>query len=317
MSPRASAVDPARLARWCVEHLGSPPEDEIFRSGYLSAVIGLRLADHREVVVKVRPDSPRIAACVEVQRGLFNAGFPCPQPLTGAAPFGDGVATAEAYVPGGAVLPSPDHAARAFAEAFARLIRLAPRPAEVSTLAPAPSWAAWNHAEDGFWPRPEDPDVNLNEVAGPEWIDDAGRRARDRLRAGESEAVIGHCDWLAGNVRWDGDALLVVHDWDSATADSEAVLAGFAAALFSTVSAESLATVEDTERFLVAYCRARGREFSAEELERSWAAGVWTRAYDAKYQHAAGQPITSLSENEARERLRRTGTGSRRPTSPS
>jgi hypothetical protein len=67
-------------------------------------------------------------------------------------------------------------------------------------------------------------------VAGPEWINDAVR-ARDRLRASESEAVIGHCDWLAGNLRWSGDALMVVHDWDSTTADSEAVLVGFAAAL--------------------------------------------------------------------------------------
>jgi hypothetical protein len=243
---------------------------------------------------------------------MFQAGYPCPQPLTGAVSFGEDVATAEAYVPGGAMLPSADHAARAFAEAFARLIRLAPRPAEVSTLDPAPSWAAWNHAEDGLWPYPEDPDVNLNEMAGPEWIDDAGRHARDRLRASESEAVIGHCDWLAGNLRWSEDALLVVHDWDSMTADSEAVLAGFAAALYSTVSVDELATVEDTERFLVAYCHSRGRQFSADELERSWAAGVWTRAYDAKYQHTVGQPITSLSENEARKRLGRSGTGSRR-----
>jgi hypothetical protein len=313
MSPRAYNVDPARLAQWCVEHLGSPPADDIFRSGHLSAVTGLRLADGREVVVKVRPDSPRIAACVEVQRRMFQAGYPCPQPLTGAVSFGGDVATAEAYVPGGAMLPSADHAARVFAEAFARLIRLAPRPAEVPTFDPAPSWAAWNHAEDGLWPYPEDPAVNLNEVAGPEWIDDAGRRARDRLRAGESEAVIGHCDWLAGNLRWSGDALLVVHDWDSITADGEAVLVGFAAALYSTVSADELATVKDTERFLVAYCQARGREFSADELERSWAAGVWTRACDARYQHAVGLPITSLSENEACERLRRSGTGPRRP----
>jgi hypothetical protein len=291
-----------------MEHLGSPPADELFRSGYLSAVVGLRLADGREVVVKVRPASPRIAACVEVQRRLFLAGYPCPRPLTGAACFGGDVATAEAYIPGGAVLPGAGHAAWAFAEAFAWLIRLAPRPAEVSTLDPAPSWAAWNHAGAGLWPCPEDLDVNLNEVAGPEWIDDAGRRARDRLRAGESAAVIGHCDWLASNLRWRGDELLVVHDWDSVTADSEAVLAGFAAALYSAVGAGELATVEDTERFLVAYCHARGREFSADELQRSWAAGVWTRAYDAKYQYTAGQPITSLSENEARERLRRTGT---------
>ena len=59
----------------------------------------------------------------------------------------------------------------------------------------------------------------------------------------------------------------------------------------------------------MAYREAHGRELSADELQRSWAAGVWTRAYDAKYQYAVGQPVVSLSENEARERLRRAGTG--------
>jgi hypothetical protein len=250
-----------------------------------------------------------MAACVEVQRRLFESGYPCPEPLTGAAPFGDGVATAEAYVSGGALLPSADCSAWAFAGAFARLVTLAPRPAEVPALDPPPSWAAWNHAGAGLWPHPEDPDVNLNEVAGPEWIDDTGRRARDRLRAGAPEAVIGHCDWLAANLRWNGDKLLVVHDWDSVTADSEAVLAGFAAALYSTVSVKELATVEETQRFLVAYRDAHGRELSADELERSWAAGAWTRAYDARCQHAAGQPVRSLTENAARERLHRAGIG--------
>ena len=309
MSPAARAVDPDRLARWCAEHLGSPPVAELFRSGHLSAVVGLRLADDREVVVKVRPDSPRLAACVEVQRHLFRAGYPCPEPLTGVTSFDGDVATAETHVPGGEVLPSADRAAPAFAEAFARLIRSAPRPDQVSTVDPAPSWAAWNHAGDGLWPRPEGSDVDLNQVAGAEWIDDAGRRARDLLRAGDFDPVIGHCDWLAGNLRWNGDELLVVHDWDSVIAEREAVLVGFAAALHSTVSADELATVEDTERFLGAYCRARGREFSAEELRLGWAAGVWTRAYDAKYQHAVGGPVTSLSEPAARERLRRAEAG--------
>ncbi|QUQ65383.1 hypothetical protein [Kutzneria sp. CA-103260] len=105
-------------------------------------------------MVKVRPDSPRIAACVDVQRRLFQAGYPCPRPLTGATPFSGAVATAEAYVPSGALLPTADHAALAFAEAFARLIRLAPRLAEVSTLDSAPSWVAWNHDGDGLWPCP-------------------------------------------------------------------------------------------------------------------------------------------------------------------
>jgi hypothetical protein len=307
VSPRVPAVDAAELAAWCTDHLGSAPAAELFRSGHLSAVIGLCLADGREVVVKVRPASPRVAACVEVQRRIFESGYPCPQPLGGPAPFGIGVATAECYVPGGDVLPEPEHATRLSAEAFARLIGLAPAPDEVSSLFPPPSWAWWNHGEAGLWPRPEGGEFDLNEVDGPEWIDRAGGRARDRLRGGAWEPVIGHCDWLADNVRWKGNELLVVHDWDSVVAGSEAVLVGLAAALYSTVSPRVLATVDETDRFVDAYCAARGRAFSADELERSWAAGVWTRAYDAKFQHVAGHPIASLAETEAVARLRCAG----------
>lgn len=306
-SASIAAVDPADLAVWCSEHLGRPPVTELFRSGFLSTVVGLWLADGREVVVKVRPASPRIAACAEVQRRMFAAGFPCPEPLGGPVPFGDGEATAEVYVPGGAEFPAGDCKARRFAEAFALLIRLAPSPDQVPSLAPAPSWAAWNHDEDGLWPRPED-GTDVNAVAGPEWIDRAGQCARDRLRAGASETVIGHCDWLVGNLRWDGERLLVVHDWDSAVADSEAVLAGFAAALYSTVPRAN-ATVAETEAFLDAYCDARGRPFTAGELERAWAAGVWTRVFDAKCEHVAGAPGLSISEDEAGERLARAGIG--------
>jgi hypothetical protein len=217
------------------------------------------------------------------------------------------MATAETYVPGGDVLRASDHGTQLSAEAFARLMGLAPRPAEVSSLDPAPSWAAWNHSEAGLWPRPEGAEVDLNAVDGPEWIDRTASQARDLLRAGGCEAVIGHCDWLADNLRWSGDDLLVVHDWDSVVADSEAVLVGFAAALFSTVSPAELATVQETDRFVHAYCDARARAFSPAELQRSWAAGVWTRAYDAKFQHVTGHPITSLYQAEARARLRRAG----------
>ena len=300
-------ADAASVDAWCTEHLGSAPAAELFRSGHLSAVIGVRLADGREVVVKVRPALPRIAACVEVQRHMFDAGYPCPAPLAGPAPFGNGVATAEACVPGGDGLPNAEHTAQLSAQAFARLIQLAPRPAEVSSLAPAPFWAAWNHGEAELWPRPDGAEVDLNAVDGPDWLDWAAGRARDRLRAGMGEAVVGHCDWLADNVRWQGDELLVVHDWDSAVADTEAVLAGFAAALYSTASSDQPATVEETARFLAAYCDARGRAFSPDEFERAWAAGLWTRASDAKEEHVAGQAIVSLSETQARARLSRAG----------
>jgi hypothetical protein len=307
VSPQAPAVDPAKFAQWCKRQLGSQPAAELFRSGHLSAVIGVRLTDDRTIVVKVRPGSPRLAACLEVQRRLFESGYPCPEPLTDAVPLGDAVANAETYIPGGALLPGSGHSAQAFAEAFARLVMLAPQPAEVPALDPPPPWAAWHQTGPGLWPQPEDLDLDLNQVAGPAWLDEAGRLARDRLRACQGGTIIGHCDWLAGNLRWTGDELLVVHDWDSVAADSEAVLVGFAAALYSAASADSLATVADTELFLDAYDRARGRDLSPDERQRSWAAGVWTRAYDAKCQHAVGAPISLLTESDARERLRRAG----------
>ena len=53
--------------------------------------------------MEVAQASPRIAGCVEVQRRMFESGYPCPEPLGGPASFGIGVATAESYVPGGDV----------------------------------------------------------------------------------------------------------------------------------------------------------------------------------------------------------------------
>jgi hypothetical protein len=100
-----------------------------------------------------------------------------------------------------------------------------------------------------------------------------------------------------------------VHDSDSVACAPEAVLVGFAAALFPPGVEGEPASVQDTERFLASYCHARGRELGADELRQAWAAGLWTRAHDAKYQHAVGQPVTSLSEHDAHERLRRADIG--------
>ena len=297
-------VDAASLATWCELHLGSPAGSELFRTGHLTSVIGTRLADGREVVVRVRPGALRLTACTEVQRRLFDSGYPCPQPLTRPAPLGEHEANAESYIPGGAVLPDSGRAAQPFAAALAQLVHLAPRPEQMPSLAPAPPWAAWNHSQGGLWPWPEDLDVDLNQVDGPGWIDAAGQAARQKLREDQDQAVIGHGDWITDNLRWDGNRLLVAYDWDSLIADSEAIIAGLAAAIYLY---PALATVTETREFLDAYATARGRPFSPGELQRCWAAGVWTRAFDAKQEHAAGQPVTRLTQDEADKRLRRAG----------
>src|SRR5215471_14634024 len=199
-------------------------------------------------------------------------------------------------------LPPADQFAEPFAVALAQLADLAPRLADVPSLAPAPPWTAWNHDEGRLWPCREDQDIDLNQVSGPAWIDAAGQAARQRLQESQDQAVIGHGDWWTENLRWRGNRLLVAYDWDSIIVDSEAVVAGLAAAIYP-----ALATVTETRDFLAAYAAARGRPFSPGELQRCWAAGVWTRAFDAKKEYAAGQPIISLTEGEAGERLHQAG----------
>ncbi len=55
--------------------------------------------------------------------------------------------------------------------------------------------------------------------------------------------MIGHGDWYAGNLRFSGDQLIVAHDWDSVITESEAVLVGFAAALYPVLSVGDEPTV--------------------------------------------------------------------------
>ena len=106
-------VDAASLAAWCEAHLGSPAESELFRAGHLTCVIGTRLADGREVVVRVRAAAPRLTACTEVQRRLSDSGYPYPQQLASPAPLGEHAASARATsragprCPARAAPPSP------------------------------------------------------------------------------------------------------------------------------------------------------------------------------------------------------------------
>jgi len=50
---------PAWLPAWCRDHLGGEPVDVLFQLQQLSTVIGLRMADGTDVVVKARPDDGR------------------------------------------------------------------------------------------------------------------------------------------------------------------------------------------------------------------------------------------------------------------
>lgn len=197
------------LRAWCLEQLGSSPVAEIFRASHLSVVVGLKLADGREVVVKVRPLQHRLFGCFEVQRHLFDSGFPCPEPLLNPTPLGSWCASAERLVAGGYASPPSARDPMPFASPLAQVIRIATPLAAQVDLEPKPSWNRWDHAERGIWPVAEDSERPLNEVVGPAWLDRAGSVARECLATGAGPVVIGHGDWYSENLRFHDHGLLV------------------------------------------------------------------------------------------------------------
>jgi hypothetical protein len=277
-------VPAALLREWCKRWLGAEPDRVLFQAGHLSEVVGLRLRDGTEVVVKARPPDERIAGCVAVQRHLSERGFPCPRPIAGPHPLGNRVATAEALVPGGGPLEHAGDAHERVAELLADLVRLAPPPSRVPSLEPAPPWVGWGHREQGTWPTPDDLDLDLNDHAGPAWIDETAARLRERLARDPAPPVVGHVDWESHNIRWLGGAPHVVDDWDSVAALSEHAMAGAAAAVFAATADGRVvaATIEQTEAFLDAYRSARGVRWGRDDEQVCWAAGLWVMAYNAK-----------------------------------
>jgi len=305
---RRPVVGMDALAVWCRRWLGAPPTAQLFEAGYLSTVRGLRLADGREVVVKVRPHMSRLAGCAAVHRALWTAGFPCPEPLVGLRPLDGYAATAEALVLDAGEPPPDSELAALSAAGLARLVELAPDPGSVPSLAPSPSWTGWDHAGPGLWPVLEDRDADLNAYPQPQWLARVAAAVRNHLRGHAGDPVIGHGDWYPPNLCWQGPQLIAVHDWDSVICQPEPAIAGLAAASFLGIEGPArLASVEDSAAFLDAYQHARGRRWTSRDYAACWAAGLWQRAFDAKTRSLNGDPEAILTRHEAGARLRLAG----------
>ncbi len=299
---------PDWLPVWCLDQLGSEPADVLFQLAQTSMVFGLRLADGSDVVVKARADDGRAMSCVAAQARLAERGFPCARPLTPVAGVGSLAVHAEELRPGGDVLrgDSPDVAVR-YAEVFARLMA---ELADVTIAPPLPNprWVRWDHTDSGVWPAIEFLD-DRDQSAVPAYVIDTAERARVRIVAANLPCVLGHADFEAQNLRWHGRQVWAVHDWDSLAWQPEAALVGAASGAFASAGPPTLAPIESSEAFLVAYQDVRGRLFTAVEQEIAWAAGLWPAAHNARWEALHGDTAVSGAalRAQAAERLRRAG----------
>ena len=293
------------MSAWCADHLGGEPAGLLFQLQQVSMVFGLRLAGGTDVVVKARADDGRAVSCVAVQARLAGRGFPCARPLTPVVGVGSLAVHAEEFRPGGEVLhgDSPDVAAR-YAEVFARLMA---ELADVTVAPPLPNppWVRWDHSDSGVWPvigchaKPD-------HSAVPAYLVDTAMRARGRLLAADLPCVLGHADFEAQNIRWHGREVWTVYDWDSLAWQPEAALVGAASGAFASAGPPTLAPIESSEAFLVAYQDIRGRLFTAVEQEIAWAASLWMAVYNVWEALHGDTPLSDDAlRAQAAERLRR------------
>jgi hypothetical protein len=297
---------PDWLPAWCTDHLADEPVSVLFERRSISAVFGLRLAGGRDVVVKARENDGRATSCVAAQARLAERGFPCARPLTSVVGVGELAVHAEESRPGGEMLrgESPDVAVR-YAAVFARLMAEL-EDVTVAPPLPNPRWARWDHTDSGLWPAISLLD-DRDQSAVPEYVVDTAGRARKRLLAVDLPCVLGHADFEAQNLRWHGEDVWAVHDWDSLAWQPEAALVGAACGMFASVTPPTLAPIESSAAFMAAYQDLRGRRFTAEEQEIAWAASLWPAAHNARWEAVHGDPpeCCDAVRAQAAERLRR------------
>ena len=284
--------DPAAVAAlieaFCDETLGRPVAGILYAPG-VGLVVGLHLADGRDVIIKVHrwnASAARLAATQEVQVELADAGLPVPRPLLGPTPLGRGVATVEEHL-GGTATDGHDPAARTtMAVGLHRLVEAAaPLQADVGrALVLRPDGAP-------MWPEPHSLRFDFEATAdGAEWIDRHFAAAQRRLRPTRGGDQIGHFDWRVQNLAFRDGEIVAIYDWDSLATAPEPVIVGNAAGGFcidwEAADEDPPPTVEEMLAFVADYESARGRLFDADEREALDAANLAMVAYGARCQHS-------------------------------
>ncbi len=281
----------ASIEQFCADHLSPVAEGIFYRSG-VGSVVGVRLNDGRQVVIKVHRWNVSIDRLTDVQRvqeHLADRSVPAPRPIGRPQPLGEGIATVEELRPAMAVDGAARSTLRSIALGLYEFVRAA---ADLVGLVDVGRPLLLRPAGAALWPEPHSVRFDFGATAaGAEWIDELAEAARARLDVTGFPTVIGHFDWRVENLGFDDRGRLVaIYDWDSLGEAPEPVVVGATAAAFCTDwgagSADPLPGLDDMRGFVADYERARGRPFSPVERSLLDAANLFAVAYGARCQHS-------------------------------
>jgi hypothetical protein len=282
-----------RLREICGSTLHSPLAKTLFYRSSVGAVAGLELEDGRRVVVKAHQPSTTHAHLVEVVRLQSIVASElrlAPRVLAGPLPFALGTAVIEELVERGTIRDGHDPAVRsALARSLHDVVECLSPAYEASRLAPS---GLIDIARKALWPKPHSQLFDFDAtIQGAEYIDELAAAARVRMIPA-GRGVIGHGDWRAEHVRFEGNVPTVSFDWDSLHKAREPALVGAAAHMFcadwSKDGHVQAPTLAEARSFVGEYEAARGGRFTSGERALCAASFVYSVAYTCRCGHAAG-----------------------------
>lgn len=301
------------LEEFLLAHFGQRPEGLFYESS-VGIVLGARLAEGLEVVVKVHRwnvNKAKLRAVQRVQRELSARKLPFPCPLMEPTTVGMGIATVDELIIGEVADGHNPDVRRVITAELCRLAKEGRSLGDVTDLGPP---ALLRAPDEALWPVPHSPIFDFESTReGAEWIDELATSARRRLDQRSDEQVVGHFDWRVGNLGFRGNRLVAIYDLDSLALAPEPVIVGNAAAAFSydwSKPGGSPPDISEMRAFVAEYERARGREFDRNERDVLDAANLFHIAYGARCQWSAtslntpgrdpaGSWIASLRERSA------------------
>jgi hypothetical protein len=281
------------LDDFCRAQLDAGIAHALFYRSSIGAVAGVQLHDGRRVVVKAhQPDRSRtrLEEIVRLQNHLAAHGGLAPRVVAGPAPLGRGLALAEELVERGTAPDAHQPAMRrALAVSFHAVIGALDPFVAASSL---PSQLLPASSASRLWPTPHSRLFDFEATrAGAADIDALATAARDRM-APAGRIVLGHGDWRAEHVRFEGERAVVAYDWDSLCTEREPALVGITAHAFcadwSRQDYVQAPTVDEARAFVADYEHARGAPLDREERRLCGAAFAYAVAYTARCQHALG-----------------------------
>jgi hypothetical protein len=314
--------DPSEIAaildRFCQREVGTGIGTALFYGASAGCVLGLRLADGTEVVVKAYQErwrAPFLQAVQAVQSHMATHGIPCARPVRGPAPVVPGrphQAIVESHLPDPGLRQYASAAERRVSAAgLARQIAVARELVPSAALAPLADHPL-RRVDGGLYGEPHSPLFDFAATAeGAGWMDALATRAAAGRDADERPPVVAHTDWSARNVRLDDDGLLAVYDWDSVALVPESTAIGQAAVTWSVTAdpgGTEFPTRADIVSFMADYEEAAGSRLDDVQWRAAAAAAVYVLAYTARCEHSLDvKGMARADQHAARDRLAEAG----------